>query len=220
MVIKIDEYRIAYFALPKAGCTTVKVTLSGIDPDFADKRDSLAPDDRAEIHAVYPTRRYRPVRWREVSDDWWRFCVVRDPAERILSCYTDRVLGRQELRNSRRLRGPNVDLPTDPDPDFFFQNLREYVRLSSVIKHHALSCTLFLGPRMAAFDRVYRLEDLGLLAQDLSARTGRSLSIPHNNKSAASLTLGDLAPASRDSLRRYLGPDYEVLSDYYENPLI
>jgi len=217
MVIAVEAHRIAYMALPKAGCSSVKAALAQVDPAV-----TLPPEEEIDVmtwHAIYPTSRFRPHRWKRFGPDWWRFCVVRDPARRLMSCYTDRVVDKRDLHKSRKLRRGRVDLPQDPDPDFFFRNLRAYAEASSSIKHHCLGAWHFVGPRPLDYDRVYKTEEMGQLAADLSERVGQPVEMTRENRSSVTLALGDLAPATRDALRPFLAREYEHLSDFYENPL-
>lgn len=217
MVIAVEAHKIAYMAVPKAGCTTVKAALARIDPTV-----TIPPEDEINVntwHAIYPTRRFRPFRW-EQYEDYWRFCVVRDPAKRLMSCYTNRVVHFRELHNSRKLRRPQfAHLSKDPDPDFFFQHLKEYMTASSVIKHHALGIDLFIGPLPLKYDRVYRTEEMDQLGKDLSQRTGQAVEMKRENSSDMKLDVMDLKPETRDSLRERLDKQYAHLSDYYQNPL-
>ena len=203
-------------AVPKAACTSVKAALARLDPEV-----TIPPEKDITVftwHGIYPTRRFRPHRWEEY-EGWWRFTVVRDPAKRLMSVYTNRIAQMNELKNSRKLRDGRFDLPTDPDPDFFFQNLEAYKQASSMIKHHALGAWLFTGRKPLKYDRVYRIEDLADLAADLTERTGQKVEFPRKNKSAMALQLSDLKPGTIDSLRPFLNREYDHLSDYYENPL-
>ena len=215
MVITVNAYKIAYMALPKAGCSTVKAALAMVDPDV-----SLPPPEARDVHAwhrIYPTSRWRPYRWERCADHW-RFCVVRDPLRRLLSVYTNRVVGFGDLHDCRKILRGKVDLPKDPDPDFFFQNLRRYMRASSLIKHHALPSWLFLGFDLGSYDRIYRSSELGQFGQDLGQRTGRCVPIERENRSEARLDLEDLAARTQDSIRAYLAEEYDYLSAFYQNP--
>ncbi len=215
MVTSIDHYQIAYWALPKAACSSVKAALAKIDPNVY-----LPPPDNIENvfwHRLYPTERYRPKRWRQY-EGYWRFCVVRDPVKRLISCYTDRVVKRRELRRSRKIGRGIVELPTDPDPDYFFQNLCRYQRAASVIKHHTLPAPAFLGKSLTRFDSVFRTEELHLLAADLGLKTGHDIELQKENTSNMKLGLDDLRPETIDALRPYLLQEYDYLRDYYDDP--
>jgi len=215
MVIAVKAHRIAYMALPKAGCSTVKAALAQVDPDTTVPEGEAA--DVMTWHRLYPTMRFRPHRWK-AYDDWWRFCVVRDPLKRLLSVYTNRVVGMRELHNCRKILRGRVDLPMDPDPDFFFQNLRAYVDAASVIKHHVLPAWLFLGPDLGRYDRIYRTSELALFGEELAERTGCRVTIARENRSETRLGPDDLSPETRSVLRDHLEEEYGYLAEFYENP--
>ncbi|MFW2590125.1 sulfotransferase family 2 domain-containing protein [Sagittula sp. SSi028] len=217
MCVELPQLRIVYMPIPKAACSSVKAALASIDENSPITLEDIQNNDLV-VHEHYKTSRHRPHRWEPYCDGtWWRFSVVRDPLKRLLSVYTNRVVALRELHNSRRIRAQSALTP-DPDPDFFFQNLKEYMALSSSIKHHALPAWLFIGPQPINFDRIYRTDELGLLADDLSEKAGKQVTIPKLNKSEKSLEIGDLNAKTVDFLREHLAPQYEHLSDYYRNP--
>lgn len=220
MVIAVDAHKIAYMALPKAGCSSVKEALARIDP---------AVDVPAEAdvtlytwHEIYPTMRFRPHRWQKYeTKDWFGFCVVRDPFKRLMSCYTNRVIELGELKNSPKIRNNvgGLNLPVMPDPDFFFQNLKHYRDMSSVVRHHVFGAWHFIGKDLNVFDKVYKVEDLPKLAADLGDRVGQEITIGKRNPSSNSLKPDDLKPETRDSLRNFMMQEYTHLGAFYDNPL-
>lgn len=217
MTVELPAHKLVYMPVPKAACTSVKAALSTVDPAKPVTAAQIAEDEHV-VHDVYQTRRFRPHRWEPFCDgNWWRFAVVRDPLKRVLSVYTDMIMSRNVLPNSPRLRDQS-DLPIDPDPDFFFQNLLEYMEHSSIIKHHALSSHLFLGKDPALFDRWYRTDELDLLAQDMSDHVRREVTIPRFNSSKGKLDPDELKLKTHKSLAAYLDEEYEVLSAYFPNP--
>jgi len=214
-MITVPAYKILYSALPKAGCSSVKEALARLDPAV-----TLPPEAEITVktwHRIYPTVRHYAPAWDRYQDHW-RFCVVRDPAKRLMSCYTDLVLTRGALRNSPRLRASG--LPLFPSPDVFFQQLDRYRRASSLVKHHSLGAHVFLGRAPARdYSRVFRTTELTWLADDLSERTGRRVTMPHGNATRTSLSVHDLKGATIDALRPFLEEEYAFLSAYYANPL-
>ncbi|MDA7424400.1 sulfotransferase family 2 domain-containing protein [Thalassococcus lentus] len=215
----MDAHKLAYMALPKAGCSSVKEALARLDPAV-----TVPPDDKITKltwHEIYPTIRFRPHRFEQFTD-YWRFCVVRDPVKRLLSCYTNRVLQFRDVWNSRKIREGRdwlPDLSRDPDPDEFFCNLEAYRLASSSIKHHSVGAWLFVGKNLDLYHRVYKTEELGDLAWDLSLLTRQDVEMPRGNKSEQKLTLDDLKPATIDVIRPFLEQEYEFLNRFYKNPL-
>ncbi|MAM63918.1 sulfotransferase family 2 domain-containing protein [Maritimibacter sp. UBA3975] len=207
-MIEIAEFEMAYSAVPKAGCTSVKTAIAEL------LGERPAEDDEYAVHPKLPTRRFAPRRFHRY-DGWHRFTVVRDPIKRLLSVYTDLVATRNILRNSANIRRGRVDLPVKPDPDFFFQNLDAYRSAASVIKHHALRQILFTGPDLTLYDQVYDVSQLGRLGEDLSLMTGRPVSFDKPmNASKFRLKLDDLVPASRDVIHANAADDYAAFGGY------
>ncbi|MEO0401000.1 MAG: sulfotransferase family 2 domain-containing protein [Pseudomonadota bacterium] len=215
MVIRVDPHKLAYMAVPKAACSSVKATLATIDAGLA--AENAHGFGQKQVHGLYPTQRFRMHRWDRLQE-YFRFTVVRDPLTRLLAVYSNRVVGLRELHNCRKIKRGQVSLPADPDPDFFFQNLSAYASISSAIKHHALPTVVFTGSDLTRYSRVYRTSDIPELAQDLSAIIARDVIVPHFNSSDTPLSLSDLKPDTLSALRTRLCHEYAHLEDYFENP--
>lgn len=215
MVIRVDPDKLAYMAVPKAACSSVKAALAALDP--AHPAQDPTELGQKEVHSFYATQRFRRHRWKHVSD-FFRFTVVRDPLKRLLGVYTNRVVGLGELHYCRKIKRGRVDLPPDPDPDFFFQNLSAYIAIASTIKHHALPTAVFTGARFDNYTKVYRTSEIRALAADLSEEVGRDVAIPHFNSSDNPLTLDDLKPETHRVLKARLAHEYEHLSEYFDSP--
>ena len=86
-MIYLETVGIAYAAVPKAACTSVKLILSQLDPEF------VAPTNpqRLRLHKRYRTSRFRLSRWQP-CEDAFRFTMIRDPLRRLLAVYRNRVL--------------------------------------------------------------------------------------------------------------------------------
>lgn len=217
MSAELAAHKIVYMAVPKAACTSVKAAMALIDDNVELSRAELERDEH-HVHDIYGTERFRQRLWtRYVDDGWWRFSVVRDPLKRLLSVYTDIILDRQSLPRSRNLRA-RPDIPKAPDPDYFFQNLELYMSLSSIVKHHALPSSLFIGPKPFQFSKIYTVEQLDDLRFDLAARTGKAVEIPHFNSSGSKLSFDELKPVTREVIRAYLAPEYQHLDAFYKYP--
>jgi len=213
MVIAVQDLKIAYAAVPKAGCSSVKAMLAQLDPQADVPHD--VPDNRF-YHSLYPTRRFRPRRF-PATEGIFSFTVVRDPIRRLMSVYTNRVADKGDLHNSRKLKKRKV-LPLDPDPDTFFQNLARYCRLSSVIRHHVLPTAIFTGRNLNRYDRVFRTDQIDELADALSSHCTGDVRPARANSSKSRLAFDDLKPETRDAIRPHLLGEYRHLSGYIDNP--
>ena len=210
MVVAVKKSQIAYMATPKAACSSVKIALlqlmqGGGVPDLQD------------LHQMLPTMRFRQHRFRLYRDYWW-FCVVRDPIRRLMSVYTDIVVGRKLLLTSPNLTTKDLGLAVSPDPDAFFQELGRYARHASVIKHHCLPAHVFTGPDLSVYDRVYTTAELPQLGADLRQISHKTANVPNANKSAGTLNFEDLNAVTQARLIPYLKREYAYLSAYYDDP--
>ncbi|WP_299591901.1 sulfotransferase family 2 domain-containing protein [uncultured Tateyamaria sp.] len=202
-------------AVPKAACSSVKAALAALDPLQAhDLAETLG---QKQVHAIYPTMRFRRHRW-DFLENHYRFTVVRDPLKRLLAVYTNRVEGLGILSHCRKIRRGRVHLPTEPDPDYFFQNLSAYIATSSDIKHHTLPTALFTGTDWSAYNSVFRTNEMADLGAELSAHTGRDVVIPHFNSSDRHLHLGDLSVQTQRVLRVLLEDEYTHIAPFFDNP--
>ncbi|WP_413860108.1 sulfotransferase family 2 domain-containing protein [Tateyamaria sp.] len=68
-----------------------------------------------QVHSIYATQRFR----RHQVQNFFCFTVVRDPLNRLLGVYTNRVVRLRELHNCRKIKRRRVNLTADPDPDYF-----------------------------------------------------------------------------------------------------
>ncbi|MCV2892177.1 sulfotransferase family protein [Lentibacter sp. XHP0401] len=218
MVIKVEAHKIAYMALPKAACSSVKMALGYIDPALDGKdRDAFST---AKWHRLYQTMRFREDRWKPYyNEEWFSFCIVRDPLKRLLSSYYNRVVEMRDLQKKTVFIEGVPELPLEPDPDFFFQNLMGYREINTSIKHHTIGAQVFLGPKPLRFTKVYKTSELGELSRDLSERSGREVSLPHVNSSGQKLTAEQLKPETLAAIKPFMDTQYEYLSEYFKNPL-
>lgn len=207
MVTAVPEYELAYVAVPKAACTAVKSMMLQLLDAASDAVDA------ANVHRHLPTRRFRRRRFADFAG-FYRFTVVRDPVERLLSVYEVRMASEEGLVPNE----VKTDLPRNPDPDFFFQNLGLYMQAVPGIKRDALQEQLFTGDNLRKYDAVYTTDEVGKLCQDLSYMTGKRINAPDDEPSSLSLGWNDLAPETQAALRAHTEPDYQMLGDLFTPP--
>ncbi|MEX0282784.1 MAG: sulfotransferase family 2 domain-containing protein [Arenibacterium sp.] len=213
MVVSVKSHGVAYWPVPKAGCSSVKAMLAQIDPDYETKAQEYTEN---HLHKVYQTRPFKQVRFDAHESDF-RFTVLRDPIRRLMSVYTNRVVQKRDLEN-RRLTMERSNLPVYPSPDTFFLNLKAYCKASSRILHHAKYSGYFCGYQLDKYDRVYRTDEMEVLARDLSDVSGRKVKTGRENASSMTLEFNDLREKTRDTIRPFLEKEYRHLSGYFENP--
>ncbi|XP_033238272.1 carbohydrate sulfotransferase 11 isoform X1 [Drosophila pseudoobscura] len=110
---------------------------------------------------------------REAQNDSLTFIIARNPFERLLSAYRDKMvfalpysfhdkLGRSIVRNYRKkpslvARAPNTKYPSFPE---FVNWLLDQVKRGSFIDMHFVAATSFCTPCLIRFDMILKFESL------------------------------------------------------------
>jgi len=214
----LENHKIAFFNVPKAASTSVKhafhVVLYGKPYDPADYGGR-------NIHKLYKVK--IPVTREDIEalHGYWKFTIVRDPAKRILSAYSNRVLHHRDMQKMprARLRAAMRGLSLTPSIDVFLRKLEKYRAFSHSIRSHTDPVSTYVGPDLALLDAVYRTDELPRLAADLSARIGQTVEIPHTQTGGPKIGVEDLGPESFERLMAYTAPEYDFLDGYYARPV-
>lgn len=201
---------ISYFSVPKCACTSVKHLFFEIENNrrFKVYRINEKP---VSVQDVYPTERFETGSRRR-ADGAWAFAVVRSPAGRVVSCYRNRVVGKNVLLRGK-VRQALVDngVSTKPDLAEFVDRLEDYRRLSPVVAWHLQPLSFFLGTRADYFDRLYNLEQLGEMRGDIAARLGRDVpELQHLQTVGPKLSVADLSPAQINRIDDWYSEDHRV----------
>lgn len=214
--IFLARWSIGYQAIPKVACTSIKEAIFRLV--MMEPFSQAVGGGAAHIHSYFDQRE------QDVTQADWRFLVIRDPVQRFLSGYSNRVLHHRELSRDYLARlasslGLNMDnFPFDPSLDEFVEKFDFYCRVPT-IRHHFRPIGEFVAP-LSAFSRVYAFEELSVLAEDISNRTGQDFSIPHSQRGGQKLRREQVSPSTMKRLLDIYSGDYDILRDYYSPPSI
>lgn len=158
-------------------------------------------------------------------EDHYRFAIVRDPIQRFLSMYRNRIVYHRELSeqsgSAQALR--EAGLPFDPDINGMIARLEGYFACSSSIAHHAQPMLPVLGPDLTAYTRIADISEIDSVLADIRSFWGAAGVVPEA-KGMESDTLGveqasgarhidlhSLEPASFERLLEYYRDDYACI---------
>ena len=216
----LPEYGLAFFSIPKAVSTSMKMVLYELQHGVPWE------DDPDRVHPHFPTF---PIKEEDfaAAEGFWKYTIIRDPISRLLSAYGNRVHHHQDIRRDAarsrkdRLLFPfrNSGLSVFPSPETFYRNLDRYQAISYSIWHHTASAKKFIGSDLSYFDAVYRVEDLPELEAELSRRTGRSISLPREQTAGKKIKLDMLSARTQAKVLQYTREEYAFLKDYYTSPV-
>lgn len=212
MTVILPQQKLAYFAVPKVACTTIKTKLFQIENGTDLER--LTVNGRPfPIHRLYPTRDFADVNHQPLAQ-YRRFAVVRDPLARFVSAYRNRVLEKNEIANSRHVAELRAQgLPLQPDLTTFITHLRQYFVVRG-ISHHFSPMTTFLGPDPAYFERIYDISESDQLIGLISSLAGRPVQPSRHNASEKGGG-AQPTPAQQDWIREFYRHDYEIFGRFF-----
>jgi len=216
MPIVLRKYNVAYFPVPKVACTSIKHLFFFLEHgrNFENFIDSAGI--KRHIHnSWHPTLSSSRDDW-SCAANMHRIVIVRDPVDRFISAYRNRVLFHKELSETTVDIEKSQILGVRPDPDLneFIDSLELYRALSPVIRHHTHPQTCFIGHTMDYFSKVYRFEELDRLASDLCERTGLPVVLPHKQKGIGG-ELPSISSKRIEKILEFYSGDYALLKGLY-----
>lgn len=221
MPIVLENPRIAYFPVPKVACTSLKLLFYRLrfgKPFTSHNRRGQA------VHIHNFSSEFATTGILESDQcnysSHLKIAVVRDPVQRVLSAYTNRVVNLGELAKDRvdATSLEALGIPASPSLEDFFHNIDAYRIISPSIRHHLEPTTTFLGPSLEYFDRVYRIEELHLLKKEIESLIGQNIEMPNEQRSQNLISWEMVPVDARRRVLEYVFGDYSLLKDYYEPP--
>lgn len=137
----------------------------------------------------------------EVSPEYEKICVVRNPISRFISTYKWLVTGHDAY-----FREPM-------EINEFVSSLENIGRQSAKAKFHLMPQSVFLGTDLSYFQKVFRIEDIAVLNGYLSRRCGLNINLRWENRSGKQEHT--LSSESLRKLEHSYKADYELLQRYY-----
>lgn len=220
--VELPEHKLVFFAAPKVASSSIKKMF--FELFFDQPFEAINPDGSMyRIHRDFSgSRRFHAVAQGKY-DDWTKITLVRDPVERLLSAYSNKVVDVGML--SEKWLDPkaaeNLGVKMNPPLYYFVRNLDKYRILSRSIWHHTDPFTCFLGHDLGYFDRVFSFMELPDLVDFVSNHTGKKAILPISTNSAKTkCSFSDLGIEAKKSLLTFCAGDYALLRDYYKPPAL
>lgn len=203
MSIYSEVLNIRYYPVPKVACTSIKQVIFELEHG--------APFADGSIHKAYGTTAFGRAQ-EERKPGELRIALVRDPVERFISAYRNRVHGHEEAAHWKlRKEGLPLDLKPFPSPKEFVHNLAAYQARVHSLKHHTLPMVTFLGRDPKFYDHVFDMSDMPAVEAFLSERAGREIRLPKTQTGGPNYTTAALGEEECAVLRDYYREDYAFL---------
>ncbi len=217
--LDIVAQKLAYFPVPKVASSSMKQMFYELE--FGKKHIlKSGPAHLRGIHNAYFRTRDFYALDLDFYQGFSRLAVIRDPAERILSAYSNRVehLGELSEENIDMDMARALNLEPDPPRHLFFKNIEKYRLLSDSVRHHTDPFTRYLGHDLNYYTDVYKMDQLGQLAEQISGLFGREITIDHYNEGSRRAAFRWLGVKARKNLLTYCAGDYALLARYFSPP--
>lgn len=214
-VPRSDAHRIAHFAVPKNACTSLKEVMHTLarGAPFGEQR---SPSGRLlTVHNIFLAMRFHPHRHRALRD-YYTFVVVRDPVQRLVSCFRNRVQHYRELSPwhlGRPHPGPR-DLRPDPGFREFVERLEDYRLASPSIAHHSNPHSFFLGTDLGIYSEVFAFPNFAPIAERITGIVGHPVEIPHTQTAGGQVAASDLTDDLVARIRRFYEADYDLVGPW------
>lgn len=206
------EFGIAYQPTPKNACSSIKYLMFYITNRFY-FRPYMVNGKYVSIHEIHES--YKCLKFeriaKQLKDCPFRFCVVREPMQRLRSAYYNKVI------QQKRLVGTKFENRVGSFDDFLV-NIKDLMAHEKVFLHHCRPQSYFLGMQPQRYTKIYNLTQLNVLQDDLSEITGLELALPAVNKSSTEYSHDeDQSAAEKHTARieKLYRHDYRAYGEYF-----
>lgn len=177
------EYKIAYIPIPKSACSSIKYALLPLI--------GVKPDTVPLIHAFdgFETWRFDQIA-SEIDSQWFVFTVVRNPIDRAMSAWRDKLRSEEKITSIMKRQGMKVGDTFD-----------RFIHIASLwptksLDEHILPQSMILFHAQGFPVRTYRFEELDEAWMEISAEITRRSGIP-------------IGPLSKKNATDYFRPEIE-----------
>ncbi len=213
--ICLQEKRLIYIPIPKNACTTIKQALHQVEFGRVFATERSINDPYVDVHDYYKKRRdaFTGIKKLDEKSGFTRFAIIRDPVERLISCYRNRVLDLGDLKSDADSL-KRMNLPANPDLETFVLNLKRYRQVSKSIEHHSRPQSLFLGGTLEYLDHVYPIERVFEL-HDLLRTFSPGLNMLNRKSGGIKMDVSDLSQKVLSEANQFYKKDYQLLKEFY-----
>lgn len=146
---------VSYVHAPKIGSRSILGWFAILkDPEIYTKHPEYFVEVNTEDHAYTPIRRMQEERGEILTPI--SFVVTRDPVQRFVSAYKNRVVTHKELRGSKLI----ADGKDYPEFDQFVEQFHQFKDENKSIDIHFKSMSFYYGGDRLLFTKVFRTDNL------------------------------------------------------------
>lgn len=146
--------------------------------------------------------------------EYYKFAVVREPVERFVSAYRNRILLNRDLKGVRKINSIE-SASSPPSINEFAMDLEWYIQRLPIVDEHFSPQGERLGHNLSICDEIFPMERLCDLEEKLVQIVGRRAHMPRKQTGGPKMGLEVLSREALEKLITFYEPDYVLLADYY-----
>lgn len=161
MGYSIIDNKVAYWETPKCASRTVMGYgyLLRYPESYINSSEMFLSNNY-----TYAKIRKESKKWMKNTDDYpIRFCVVRDPVDRFISAFSNRILFRRMIPSGMKINIHSF-IETFDNP--------EYYEAYTDIKHHLLSQVYYLGNNPDFYTHIFNMSQINSLKSLIEENSG------------------------------------------------
>ncbi|WP_424939163.1 sulfotransferase family 2 domain-containing protein [Aliiroseovarius sp. S253] len=218
---------VAFYFVPKVACTSLKTWFWEFENEeqaepqerltrrFLGKKKPAEDVARRSVHHRPETRTRSFKSSVPPPEGYQSLAVVRDPVDRLISAWKNKVNYDTFKRRDEIGDLENELLSTRPSFGEFLENYDAYRFNSRAVRVHTFPLEWHLGPDRSHFTQVFKLEELGTLAEHLSGLADKDVNFSNKNASGWVGREISLTADQKDILRVITKVDYQWLGNMY-----
>ncbi|MDG1389071.1 MAG: sulfotransferase family 2 domain-containing protein [Halioglobus sp.] len=204
---------IGYFDVPKCASTSLKLALHEAEFKFPFEHRlcSVNRGGRRDIHR-FSNQKLRG----DMFSAEHRIIVVRDPVDRFISAYANRVMDLSALSQAKLdSAAVDKDFIFNPGLGQFLENLDNYLQVNSIEWHlRPLSAQLPRG--LDSFNHIYSISRIQDLESDLGEIYNRAFSLPRKQTAGQSVSIKQLSSGQLEQIIEFCREDYQLLDSWFK----
>lgn len=217
----IPELKLIYVSIPKCACTSLKNCMYYLENKF-DFKTYKNNGNYVYIHKLYPSIYFedflKKIEKYDISS-FTKICLIRDPIQRFISAYTNRVMHHKEL-SIDKMKANNLD-PEMANPNFvkYVRKFKTYRKIQS-IRHHTDSICNYIGDDPSFYDKIYNINNIDEISTFLKNKYDIDYKIPKlqtgggGSKSIEPNKLKEKHPGIYKKIEEITAKDYSIYSKY------
>jgi hypothetical protein len=202
-----------YFPVPKVASTSIKHFLFEVENGFEFRHFVLNNKVYYIYDFVQNVKFDRNI--EEVVTNMYGMCIVRDPIERLVSAYKNRVF-REHMLSKGCLSKRAIRAGVVPYPDFqtFCDRMTLYRKYSEDIRLHTEPMCCFLGKRPEIFKEIFNIGELGRFQDKINAMSGTECVLPRIHQTSNMRNSIDIGGLSKSYIRKFYEIDYDIYGKF------